>query len=141
MSRSITGTDGLGFSSLNMNNMSSIKLFLLVHAEKQTFRIHWWIVFVEWMVDRQNSLTPYFQPGPLLEILTMLNLRHAASRVLTYPESQFSFCSMKLCSTDNHHTTAPSHKVTVNFVTFPGAIPCKVIGNHFLVKTNLFKNI
>ena len=33
------------------------------------------------MVDRQKVFTPYFQPGPLSEILTIANLRHAASRV------------------------------------------------------------
>ena len=29
-----------------------------------------------------KGVKPYFQPGPLLEILTIANLRHAASRVV-----------------------------------------------------------
>ena len=48
-----------------------------------------------------------FQPGPLSEILTIANLRHAASRVWTCAESEFRLCGMKLCSSDNHYTTAP----------------------------------
>ena len=33
------------------------------------------------MVDLGKAFTPYFQPEPLSEILTIVNLRHGASRV------------------------------------------------------------
>ena len=33
------------------------------------------------MVDRQKAFSPFFQPGPLSEILTIANIRHATSRV------------------------------------------------------------
>ena len=57
-----------------------------------------------WMVDRQKGFTPCFQPGPLLGILTMANLRYAATRAWTYAESEFRLCRMKMCSSDNHCT-------------------------------------
>ena len=49
------------------------------------------------MVDQRKAFTPYFQPGPLSEILTIANLWHAARRIWT--------CG--LCSSDNHYTAAP----------------------------------
>ena len=33
------------------------------------------------MVNRRKAFTPYFQSGPLPEILTISNLRHATGRV------------------------------------------------------------
>ena len=33
------------------------------------------------MVDRRKAFRTYFQPGTLSEILTIANLRHAASRI------------------------------------------------------------
>ena len=65
----------------------------------------WWIGFCE-MVDRQKAFTPYFQPVPLPDILTITNLRHAASRVWTCAESEFRLCWRKLCSSDNCYITA-----------------------------------
>ena len=59
------------------------------------------------MVDRRKA-EPYFQPGPLSEILTIANLRHAASRIWTCAEPVFRLWWMKLCSSDNHSTTALS---------------------------------
>ena len=50
-----------------------------------------------------------FLPGSLSEILTIANLRHAASRVWTCAESEFRLCWKKLCSRDNHWTTAPPY--------------------------------
>ena len=52
------------------------------------------------MVDRRKAFRPYFQPGPLSEILTISNLRHAASRTWTWAEPEFRFCWMKFCSGD-----------------------------------------
>ena len=59
------------------------------------------------MVDQRNAFTSYFQPGPLSEILIVANLQHAASRIWTYAEFQFRLCWAKLCSSDNHYSTAP----------------------------------
>ena len=82
-----------------------------------------------------KGVYPYFQPGSLSEILTITNLRHAASRVSHHHESPTrreqglnlrgawvqawswewsSEFRMKLCSSDNHYTTAPhNHYTTV----------------------------
>ena len=54
-----------------------------------------------------KDIKPYFQPGPLSEILTIANLQYAASRIWTCTEPEFKFCWMKLCSSDNHYTMAP----------------------------------
>ena len=59
------------------------------------------------VVDRKKAFTPYFQPGPLSEILTIVNLRHVTSRVWTCAESEFRLCWRKLCSSDNQYTAAP----------------------------------
>ena len=53
----------------------------------------------------------YFQPGALSEILTIANLRHAASRVWTCAEPEFRLSWMKLWGSDNHYTTVPKTKV------------------------------
>ena len=58
------------------------------------------------MVDRRRAFTPNFRAGPLSEILTIANLRQAASRISTRAEYEFRLCLMKLCSSDNHYTTA-----------------------------------
>ena len=55
---------------------------------------------------------PYFQPGPLSEILTIVNLRHVVSRIWTCAEPEFKLCRMKLCNSVNHFTTAPVSSVT-----------------------------
>ena len=59
------------------------------------------------MVYRQKAFRLYFQPKPLPEILTIANLRHAASRIRTCAEPEFSICWVKLCSSDNYYSTAP----------------------------------
>ena len=65
----------------------------------------WWIVF--WYGWPTEGVYLYFQPGPLSEILTISNLQHATSRIWTCAEPEFRLCWMKLCSSDNHYTTAP----------------------------------
>ena len=55
------------------------------------------------MVDWRKA-EPYFQSGPLSEILTIANPRHAASRIWTCTEPVFRLWWMKLCSSDNHYT-------------------------------------
>ena len=49
-------------------------------------------------------LWPYFQPGPLSEILTITNLQYAASRIWNCAEPEFRLSWMKLCSRVNHYT-------------------------------------
>ena len=49
----------------------------------------------------------YFQPGPLLEILTITNLRYAANKIWTCAEPEFRLWWMKLCSSNNNYTTKP----------------------------------
>ena len=53
-----------------------------------------------------SSVQPYFQPGPLSEILATANLRHAASRVWTCTEPEFRFIWMKFYSSDNTCTSS-----------------------------------
>ena len=70
------------------------------------------------MVDRRKAFKPYFQPGPSSEMLTIANLRHAASRVWVCAEPEFRLSWMKLCSSDNHYTTAPQLKPVKLRITF-----------------------
>ena len=54
-----------------------------------------------------KGIEPHFQPGPLSEILTVANFRHAASRVWTFAEPEFRLSWMKLCRNYNlHYNTA-----------------------------------
>ena len=71
------------------------------------------------MVDRRKASTPYFQRGPLSEILTIANLRHAANRAWTCTEYNFRPCWMKLCISDNHYTTAPLQKFKCECLILP----------------------
>ena len=48
-----------------------------------------------------------FPAGPLSEILTIANLRHATRRIWTCAEPVFRLWWMKLCSSDNHYTMVP----------------------------------
>ena len=77
----------------------------------QKWSLNWWVVvaavvvvvvvaFFWGMVDRQIAFTPYFQLVPLPEVLTIANLRHAASKIWTCAESDFRLCWMKLCYSD-----------------------------------------
>ena len=60
---------------------------------------------------KRGTLTYYFQPRPLSEILTTANLWHSASRVWTCPEPEFKLSWMKLCSSDNNYSTVPQSSV------------------------------
>ena len=55
-----------------------------------------------------KGVYPYVQPGPLSEILTIANLRHASSRIWTCAEPEFSQSWMKLWSSAVVITTAKS---------------------------------
>ena len=48
-----------------------------------------------------KGVKPYFLPGPLSEILTIANLRHAASRIWACAKPGFRLCWIKLCSSAN----------------------------------------
>ena len=67
-----------------------------------------------WYGWQMKGLYPYFQPGPLSEILTISNLQHATSRIWTCAEPEFRLCWMKLCSSDNHYTTSSLYKGILN---------------------------
>ena len=78
-----------------------------------------WVVmmincFVVWLTDERRLV--YFRSDPLPEILTIANLQHAACRTWTSMEPKFRLCWMKLCSSDNHYTTAPRYYPVVNDV-------------------------
>ena len=64
--------------------------------------------FVVWLPGERRLRRDYFQPEPSSEVFTIGDLRHAASRVWTCEESELKLCWMKLCSNDNHYTTAIS---------------------------------
>ena len=76
------------------NNWQCIKVWRSHYQELNCFLWYGWPTKCVW---------PYFQPGPLSEILTIANLRHAASRVWTCAEPEFRLSWMKLCSSDNHY--------------------------------------
>ena len=69
------------------------------------------------MVDRQK-VDPYFQSGPLSEILHIVNLRHAGSRIWTCAEPVFRLWWMKLCSSDNHYTKAPLLILLIHYLIY-----------------------
>ena len=66
------------------------------------------------MVDQRKAFMPYLQPEPLSDILTIANLRHAASRVSNYAESEFRLCWMKLCSSDKQKNHFKRKKIISN---------------------------
>ena len=70
-------------------------------------------------VCRRKAFKPYFQPSSLSKILTIPNLRHAASRFWTWAESEFRLRWMKLCSSDNHYIMAPRNHYTTTSLTQP----------------------
>ena len=83
----------------NISDLFVITAFAAMPFLKRTWWWwRWWIIFVIWLTDKRRL--PYFQPGPLSEILTISNLRHTASRIWTCAESEFRLCWVKLCSSD-----------------------------------------
>ena len=105
------------------------------------------------MVDRRKAFTPYLQPGPLSEILTIANLRHGASKVWNCAESEFRLCWTKLCSIDNLNKLdktifwkSLSKEMCAKNLKFFGSPttewrPCKIFAkfvNHLLI-ANIFK--
>ena len=58
-------------------------------------------------VLQAKCVKPYFQWGPLSEIETIANLRHAANSIRPCVEPEFRLYWRKLCCSDNHCNTAP----------------------------------
>ena len=56
-----------------------------------------------WYDSPRKDVWTYFWPWPLLEILTIANLRHAETRVWTCAEPELMFSWMKLYSSNNHY--------------------------------------
>ena len=73
-----------------------------VLAKKQLFFQDNWEWIVLWYGWPTKVVSPYFQPGPLSKILTIANLRHAASRIWTCAEPEFRLCWMKLGAHPNN---------------------------------------
>ena len=63
----------------------------------------WWIVFTEWLTDERRLV---LFPATFSDILTLTNLRLAASRIYICKDPDLRLWWMKLCSSDNHCTTA-----------------------------------
>ena len=60
------------------------------------------------MADRRKAFSLISSRNhSLSEILTIANLQHAAIRVCACAEPEFRLSWMKLCSSDDHYTTAP----------------------------------
>ena len=53
---------------------------------------------------------------PLLEIATIANLWHSASRIWTCADAEFRFFWMKLCGSNNHYNTAPQILIPRKFI-------------------------
>ena len=85
--------------------------------------INVWFSFIIWLVvimncfcgivERKKAFMPYFQPAPLSEILTTANLRHAASRVWTCPESAFVITTKPIVTTN----TFGGERILMNLVS------------------------
>ena len=86
-------------------NLQKMKpVFLIFQFEgSRTFRwyLWWWIVFTEWMPD-ERRLAIFSSRN---HCLTIVNLRHAVSRIWACAELEFRVCWIQLCSSDNHYTT------------------------------------
>ena len=79
------------------------------------------------MVDRRKVFSLISSRShSLSEILTIANLQHAAIRVWACAEPEFRLSWMKLCSSDNHYTTALVTRVRANNYGFRG----KMCGDH-----------
>ena len=105
------------------------------------------------MVDRRKVFMPYFQPGPLSEILTIANLWHAVSKVWTCAESEFRLCWTKLYSIDNLDKLdntifwkSLSKEMCAKSLNFFGSPttkwrPCKIFPKftNYLLIANIFK--
>ena len=90
-------------------------LFLLTQRLKFQFQSRFDSSTIELVFDNElylrngwliKGFKPYCQLRPLLEILTIANLRHAKSRIWISAEPEFRLCWMKLRSIINNFTKA-----------------------------------
>ena len=51
-----------------------------------------------------KMLKSYFQPEPILKVLTNANTHQTASRIWTFEEPEFKICWVKLCTKDNQYS-------------------------------------
>ena len=94
----------------------------------------------------------FFPTGTIVRDLTIPNLWHSISGIRICTEADFRLRWMKLCSSDNHQSTAPQHYCTVQHNTVPNnnvqlqfacfvvvilAVPRKLYRSVFRRKTNL----
>ena len=78
-----------------IENFWNVELQLIKILKDQFFVNMNWIVFL-WYGWPMKGISPYFQPGSLSEILTIANVRHAASRVWACAEPEFRIKVVKL---------------------------------------------
>ena len=64
-----------------------------------------WIVFAVWLTNER--CLALFSDRTIVRYSHHRNLRHAASRIWTFPEPEFKISRTKLWSSDNHYTKAP----------------------------------
>ena len=113
--------------------LTCLKSFLHEFTEKCFAAFKWCTIYDElflWYGWPTKGVKPYFQPGPLSEILTIANLRHAASRIWTSAEPEFRLCWMKLCSSDNHYTTVPPNVCSISLLYFSGNLLRSFLSRH-----------
>ena len=58
--------------------------------------------FAEWLGGKNDVSLISSRDHSLLEVITIVNIRHTASRIWACAESQLRLCWMNLCSSDNH---------------------------------------
>ena len=95
-------------TNIRRNNWGKImKIFLIVQCfwvlgiqtitDKRLWS-NWWIdEWILWNSWPAKNVKPYFQPAPVSEIFTIVNLRHTPGRELTCTDTEFRFYWMKLC--------------------------------------------
>ena len=65
----------------------------------------WWIVFVVWLIDERRLAL--FPVGTVVRDLHHLESPTCSKQDLNLRRTSVQTCWMKLCSSDNHYTTAP----------------------------------
>ena len=94
------------FLQENVSNFYQINMVKFIEISWNIYQISDADELFLWYGWPKKGVYPYFQLGPLSEILTIANMRHAASRIWTCTEPEFRLSLMKLCKNDNNYTTA-----------------------------------
>ena len=82
------------------------------------------------IVDRRKVFSLISSRHQRSEILTIANLRHAASRIWTCTEPEFRLYLMKLCISDNHYTTVPKVNANISLYKFFNLYFCFLFKTH-----------